>query len=49
MPEQRPVGERKRMAGALADSVSPEAVEALIQGLEESKAERAAYYGEAAS
>ena len=49
MPEQRPVGERKRMAGALADSVSPEAVEALIQGLEESKAERAAYYGGAAS
>jgi hypothetical protein len=49
VPEERPAGERKRMAGALAGSVPPEAVEALIRGLDESKAERVAYYGETAS
>ena len=37
------------MAGALAGSVPPEAVQALIRGLDEAKAERVAYYGETAS
>ncbi|GEL18357.1 hypothetical protein [Pseudonocardia asaccharolytica] len=48
VPEQRPA-ERKRMAGALAGTVSAEAVEALIRGLDEAKAERVAQYSEAAS
>jgi hypothetical protein len=44
VPEQQPAGERKRMAGALAGSVPAEAVEELLQGLEQAKAERVAYY-----
>lgn len=43
VPEQRPAA-RTRMAGALADTVPAEAVNALIRGLDEAKAERAAYY-----
>src|SRR4051794_13757216 len=42
--EDQPTGERKRMAGALAGSVPAEAVEELLQGLEQAKAERVAYY-----
>ena len=44
VPEQQSTGERKRMAGALAGSVPAQAVEQLLQGLEEAKAERVAYY-----
>jgi hypothetical protein len=44
VPEQPPTGERKRMAGALAGSVPAEAVEELLRGLDEAKAERVAYY-----
>jgi hypothetical protein len=43
IPEQRPAV-RRRSAGALANSVSAEAVEALVRGLDEAKAERSAYY-----
>ena len=43
IPTQQ-AAERKPMAGALAGSVSVEAVEELIQGLEHAKAERVAYY-----
>jgi hypothetical protein len=45
VPEQRPA--RRRSAGALANTVSGEAVEALVRGLDEAKAERAAYYRDA--
>jgi len=44
VPEQQPRGERKRMAGALAGRVPAEAVEELLQGLEQAQAERVAYY-----
>ena len=44
VPEEQPTGEPKRMAGALAGSVPAEAVEELLQGLEQAKAERVAYY-----
>jgi len=44
VPEQPPAGERKRMAGALAGTVPDEAVEDLLRGLEQAKAERVAYY-----
>jgi hypothetical protein len=44
VPEEQPARERKRMAGALAGSVPAEAVEDLLQGLEQAKAERVAYY-----
>jgi hypothetical protein len=44
VPEEQLTGERKRMAGALAGSVPAEAVEELLQGLEQAKAERVAYY-----
>jgi hypothetical protein len=40
----QPMPERKSVRGALAGTVRREAVEALIQGLDEAKAERAAYY-----
>jgi hypothetical protein len=43
VPEQRPAVRRRR-ADALASAVSAEAVEALVRGLDEAKAERAAYY-----
>jgi hypothetical protein len=38
----------KRLLGALKDTVPAAAVEQLIRGLDESKAERTAYYGESA-
>jgi hypothetical protein len=44
VPEHESAGERKRMAGALAGSVPAEAVEELLQGLEQAKADRVAYY-----
>lgn len=44
VPEQRPAT-RRRMAGALATAVSAEAVDALLRGLDDAKAERTAYYG----
>lgn len=44
VPAQQAAAGRKRMAGALAGSVPVEVVEELIQGLEEAKAERVAYY-----
>jgi hypothetical protein len=44
VPEQPPAGKRNRMAGALAGSVPAEAVEELLRGLDEAKAERVAYY-----
>jgi hypothetical protein len=43
IPEQRP-RVRPRMAGALAATVPAEAVDALIRGLDEAKAERVASY-----
>ncbi|MGH3854498.1 MAG: hypothetical protein ACRDR6_13585 [Pseudonocardiaceae bacterium] len=43
VPEPRPAP-RTRMAGALAASVSAEAVDALIRGLDEAKGERMARY-----
>lgn len=46
IPEQRPAV-RPRMAGALAATVPAEAVDALIRGLDEAKAERVASYREA--
>jgi hypothetical protein len=47
VPRQRSSRPR-RLAGALANTVPPAAVEQLIAGLDESKAERAAYYREPA-
>jgi hypothetical protein len=47
VPAQRSPRPR-RLAGALADTVPPAAVEQLIAGLDESKAERRAYYRESA-
>jgi hypothetical protein len=47
IPEQRSP-RRRRLASAQADTVPPAAVEQLIRGLDESKAERAAYYREPA-
>lgn len=47
-PVQQPEAERRRMAGALAGKLPAEAVEDLIKGLEQGKAERAAYYSGAA-
>jgi hypothetical protein len=44
VPEQPPAGKRKRMAGALAGTVPDAAVEELLQGLEQAKADRVAYY-----
>jgi hypothetical protein len=46
IPEQRPPM-RPRMAGALAATVSADAVDALIRGLDEAKAERVACYRDA--
>lgn len=46
IPEQRPAV-RPRMAGALAATVPAEAVDALIRGLDEVKAERVAVYRDA--
>ncbi|MGQ0777216.1 MAG: hypothetical protein ACT4NY_22835 [Pseudonocardiales bacterium] len=43
VPEQRS-GQRKSMLGALAGTLPPEAVDDLIRGLDEAKAERAAYF-----
>jgi hypothetical protein len=48
VPAQQRVAERKRMAGALAGSVPVEAVEELIECLEEAKAERVTYYSRTA-
>jgi hypothetical protein len=42
VPERPAV--RRRMAGTLAATVPAEAVDALIRGLDEAKAERVAYY-----
>lgn len=47
IPEQRPPA-RPRMAGALAATVPVEAVDALIRGLNEAKAERVASYHDTA-
>ncbi len=47
IPEQRH-RRPKRLTGALADMVAPGAVEQLIRGLDESKAERVARYTETA-
>ncbi len=46
IPEPRPAM-RPRMAGALASTVPAEAVDALIRGLDEAKAERVASYRDA--
>jgi len=46
IPEQRPAA-RTRTAGALAATVPAEAVDALIRGLDEAKAERVASYRDA--
>jgi hypothetical protein len=46
IPEQRPPV-RRRMAGALAATVPAEAVDALIRGLDEARAERVAFYRDA--
>lgn len=43
VPEQRS-GRRKSMLGALAGTLPPEAVDDLIRGLDEAKAERIAYF-----
>jgi hypothetical protein len=43
VPEQRS-GQRKSMLGALAGTLLPEAVDDLIRGLDEAKAERIAYF-----
>ncbi|MCA1675128.1 MAG: hypothetical protein LC799_24040 [Actinobacteria bacterium] len=43
VPEQRS-GRRKSMLGALAGTLPPEAVDDLIRGLDEAKAERTAYF-----
>jgi hypothetical protein len=45
VPEQRPSGGRGSSAGKLAGAVPQEVIDDLIQGLEESKAERRAFYG----
>lgn len=42
VPEQR-AGKRKSMLGALAGTLPPEAVDDLVRGLDEAKAERIAY------
>jgi hypothetical protein len=47
VPEQRHP-RRKRIVGALKDTVPAAAVEQLIRGLHESKAERAVHYSAAA-
>ncbi|MBA2696142.1 MAG: hypothetical protein H0U62_09980 [Actinobacteria bacterium] len=46
IPEQRPAA-RRRTTGALATTVPTEAVDALIRGLDEAKAERIASYRDA--
>jgi hypothetical protein len=48
VPEQRRVFGR-RSAGMLAKTVSAQAVEALVRGLDEQKAERSAYYRDASA
>jgi hypothetical protein len=45
VPEQRRV-RPKRLLGTLKNTVPAAAIEQLIRGLDESKAERTAYYGE---
>jgi hypothetical protein len=45
VPEQ-PATKHKSMAGALKDAVPPEAVEDLLRGLDEAKAERIAYFAD---
>jgi hypothetical protein len=48
VPEQRP-GVRRGSAGALANTVAVQSIDALVRGLDESKAERAAYYRDASA
>src|SRR5438552_19137737 len=45
VPDQRPSGGRGSSVGKLAGAVPQEVIDDLIQGLEESKAERRAFYG----